>query len=296
MTISNLCELIELQPEIKSRVLSFSDNFDFQSIQHYLEELKIPEQRKSARISLMAELGEDPGHIKILSCMLKAASDAYDFYQEKGISDKIYIDTMKCFTRFINETYAMTGTYAFDREWWTARQIGCLLFRIGELEYEIEKISEIYDISIHIPSDADFSDECCDASFKAAEEFFAQYYPEYADCEYVCHSWLLAPELNELLKPTSNILAFQKRFDITVNGVSDLEYIQWVFKTNSTNISSLKENTSLQKALKNHLMNGKYLSDASGVLNRVGEISSDEEISTSHTTVRTVRYTAVQST
>ena len=33
-----------------------------------------------------------------------------------------------------------------------------------------------------------------------------------------------------------------------------------------------------------------------GHQNRVGEISLDREISTSHTTVRTVRYTAVQST
>lgn len=38
---------------------------------------------------------------------------------------------------FLEEAYERTGRYVFDRYWWTGRQAGCHLFRIGELEYEI---------------------------------------------------------------------------------------------------------------------------------------------------------------
>lgn len=62
-----------------------------------------------AQLELQAILGEDEDNIKILTCMLKASADAYEIYKTKGISDKIYFDTMKCYTRFINETYKMTG-------------------------------------------------------------------------------------------------------------------------------------------------------------------------------------------
>ena len=122
-----------------------------------------------AWLELQTIFGDDEGNIKILTCMLKASADAYAIYKTKGISDKIYFDTMKCYTRFINETYKMTGRLYFDRYWWTARQAGGHLFRIGELEYEMKHIDDKFVISIHIPSDA-------------------EYYPNLANAEYRCHS------------------------------------------------------------------------------------------------------------
>lgn len=123
--------------------------------------------------------------------MLKASADAYEIYKTKGISDKIYFDTMKCYTRFINETYKMTGRLYFDRYWWTARQAGCHLFRIDELEYEMKHIDDKIVIGIHISSDADFSPSAVDKSLTIAKGFFAGYYPNLTNAEYRCHSWLL---------------------------------------------------------------------------------------------------------
>ena len=90
---------------------------------------------------------------KILACMLKASADVYDIYKEKGIGDGIYFALMKCYTRFIDETFRVTGKLYFDRWWWTTRQAGCHLFRIGELEYEMKHIDDSIVIGIHIPSD-----------------------------------------------------------------------------------------------------------------------------------------------
>lgn len=121
MTIYELCDKIDLQNEIKKKVIDFSVKFDFECISCYLNDFKNYNKMREAKLKIQNILGEDEKNIKILSCMLKGAADIYDFYKSQGISEAIFIDTMKCFTRFIDECYKMTGEYAFDREWWTAR-------------------------------------------------------------------------------------------------------------------------------------------------------------------------------
>ena len=136
MDLLTLCDKIQLQPEIKSRVIEFSNDFDFNSVNKQLKGFQNYERMSEALTELQAILGEDTDNVKILSCMLKASADVYDIYQAKGIIDEIYFATIKCYPRFISETYQMTGKLYFDRYWWTTRQAGCHLFRIGELEYE----------------------------------------------------------------------------------------------------------------------------------------------------------------
>ena len=140
MTLFELCNEIAIQSEIKTRVFDFANRFDFNIVDKQLKNFLVYEKMKEARLELQAILGDDEENIKILSCMLKASADIYDIYKAKGISDKIYFDTMKCYTRFIDETFKITGKLYFDRYWWTTRQAGCHLFRIGELEYEIKHI------------------------------------------------------------------------------------------------------------------------------------------------------------
>jgi hypothetical protein len=200
MDILTLSNKIKLQPEIKTRVLEFADNFDFDTIDKQLKFFLIYEKMNEAWLELQSILGDDKDNIKILACMLKASADAYEIYKTKGISDKIYFDTMKCYTRFINETYKMTGRLYFDRYWWTARQAGCHLFRIDELEYEKKHIDDKIVIGIHIPSDADFSPCAVDKSLMKAKKFFTEYYPDLANAEYRCHSWLLDSQLKDMIR------------------------------------------------------------------------------------------------
>ena len=108
MMIKELCDLIKLQECIKERVLAFSESFDFSTIEKILGDFRDYKKMKSARLELQEILGEDEDRIKILACMLKASANLHDIYKGKGISDEVYIETMKCYTRFINETYRMT--------------------------------------------------------------------------------------------------------------------------------------------------------------------------------------------
>ncbi len=261
MDMRELCKKIELQQEIRRPVLEFCEGFDFESVRELLEGLQHMEMEKEARERLKAELGPDPGQVKMLACFLWAAKERYLWYRELGIPESVFVDTMKSFPRFIGECKEITGEYAFDREWWTARQIGGRLFRLGELEYEMTRWNGQPVLSVHIPSDADFTEKKCDGSIRMAREFFhlhKKHFPEYADAEYICHSWLLAPELRELLEPNSNILNFQSRFRIQAVDYEGNDYIEWVFKRRAGEISfeNLPESTTLQKRMKDHLMDG----------------------------------------
>ena len=171
MNVSHLCDKINLQSEIKSQVLAFSNQLDFTTVDKQLKDFLEYEKMNDAQIELQSILGDDKDNIKILACMLKASADAYDIYKKNGISDEIYFDTMKCYTRFIDETHKMTGRLYFDRYWWTARQAGCHLFRIGKLEYEMKYLDDKIVIGIHIPSDADFSSSAVDKSLVDARSF-----------------------------------------------------------------------------------------------------------------------------
>lgn len=266
MDLITLCDKIGLQGEVREKVINFYQTDGFTQVHPFICGLKNMKTEASARKELTHLLGEDPQKTKMLTCMLVCATELYPWYQEKGISETIFFDTMRCFTRFIEECKQMTGQYAFDREWWTPRQVSGILFRIGELEYEMINAESAPAISIHIPSDSILTVKKCDASLESARDFFASYFPEYHGRDYICHSWLLAPELCSLLLPDSNIIAFQHRFRIQRVDYLDTEYTEWVFKTKNTSIADLPENTSLQKNMKRHLLNGGKIGTGYGIL------------------------------
>lgn len=256
MDIVTLCNKIELQDEIKGKVLSFVGNFDFNSVNSILSDFCVYEKMDEARMQLQEYLGEDEDGIKILSCMLKASVDIYDFYKSKGISDDIYFDTMRCYTRFISETHMISGKWCFDRYWWTVRQAGGHLFRIGELEYEIKTIGDKKVIGLHIPSFSNFSKEAVDSSFEMAKQIFEKCIPEVSEYEWVCRSWLLDNQLQNMLKSDSNIVQFQKRFEILDEGETNKESIMWIFQCGFMDYEKLPERTTLQRKVKKHLLDG----------------------------------------
>lgn len=266
MDISTLCAQIGLQFEMEKRVIDFAEKFDFSAVDQPLKEFKNYEKMNEARKQLQAMLEDDEDHVKILACMLKASADLYDVYQRRGICDEIYFDTMRCYTRFLDETYEMTGRLYFDRAWWTVRQAGGHLFRIGALEYEIEPVNDTTVLSIHIPSDADFSPPSVDRSLAAAKEFFSSYSPQLENAEYRCRSWLLDRRLQGMLNRDSNIVRFQDRFAMIDEGEVDTEYYEWLFHTKSDEVKSFPENTLLQRNVKRYLLSGGAIRNTYGKL------------------------------
>lgn len=266
MTIEELCEGIGLPPHITEQVRLNADHFDFRFLDVLQKDFYDYESARKIHTVIEPICGDDPNHTKILSCMLYMSAFTYDIYQEKGILDEIYFATMKCYSRFLLETFRRTGQWRFDRFWWTARQAGAHLFRIGELEYEIRRFPEHVTIGIHIPSDANLLPPAVDASLDSARCFFASYYPEVSECDYICHSWLMDTQLRQLLSAPSNILNFQKRFHIYDMGEESEDAFSWIFQTEKKRIEDFPEATALQRSTKEFLLAGGVLRDSYGLL------------------------------
>lgn len=268
MNLEILCDGIHLQPEIREAVFKYYHSDDFRQTANVLDGLKSMETEAAARVRLKKIFKTDERQIKMLTCMLVCAAEQHAWYEQKNISDDIFFATMRCFTRFIGECKKRTGAYAFDREWWTARQISGELFRIGELEYEKLYENKKPAIGIHIPSDAVLTKENCDQSIADAKRFFTEHFPEFSAADYICNSWLLAPELEGLLPEDSRILGFQKRFVIRAVDYSEPEYIEWVFQTRSRQVEDFPEGSTLQRNMKRYLLNGGKIGNGMGVLRR----------------------------
>lgn len=214
MERQELYHMIDLPPEIIRRLCPLSEDIDFVQAAPYLEQLTDRETAAAAYQSLKAYLREDADNMKMLFCQLECARRVHEKYRAMHIAESVYVDTMKCFARFIEECGRKNGRLFFDRGWWTYRQVSMGIFRIGTLEYEFVEHEGERAIAVHIPSDADLSVGAVDCSLEQAASFFRTYYPNYVYGQYICESWLLSPALLPLLSEKSNIAAFRKRFTI----------------------------------------------------------------------------------
>lgn len=213
---------------------------------------------------LMTKFKENDLGTNLLYCYLQAALKTRETYRAKGIPDDIFVATMGCFQRFIDETIALYGKQRFDRGWWTYRQTSMQLFRLGELEFEYVDENEV---SVHVPSDADLSSEKVDASFAKFKEFTKEFCPEFCNANLYITSWIVNPNITNLLNKESRIARFAKRFEIISEKDNYEDVVYWVFKTfDYSNIKELKEDTSLQRALKKEFLKGERYGEATGII------------------------------
>ncbi len=214
-------------------------------------------------ILLSQEPGEEALGFPVLKEHLLRAYQCWEEYQRLGLSEEIYIDTMACFSRFVREYHQGFGVYGFDRGFWTTRQTGARLFRIGELEYELDGEDDA--VSLHIPSDAALETSQLRASWEQAKAILESPFPEWAGKPWICHSWLLSPDLKALLPENARILKFQQSFTIEQRE-DDGEVKPWVFYRDDTPIPELPEHTTLQRNLKAYLLAGNAFHSGAGTL------------------------------
>ena len=121
-------------------------------------------------------------------------------------------------------------------------------------------------LDVHIPAPGPLTEELCAESYARARALFAAHYPEISPKSFHCHSWMMAPELAEILKPSSHLLAFQKPFLKYPAHTKGEDVLNFVFKLRFTSYADLPEETSLQRALKARYLAGGYLYEYCGVI------------------------------
>lgn len=220
---------------------------------------------------LSKALPNDEWGLQTLTILLRCALHAWRDYHARGIEDAVFTATMKCFSRYEREHEVSYGRIGFDRTFWVPRHLSLLLFRFGELEYELSQPTGL--VHLHIPSDSKLLYPALHGSWQMAQVFFKEHAPAYADAIVRCESWLLSPALKELLPESSRILQFQKAFTPYAYDPDASDYLEWVYKLGQKDrgnvaLTNLPENTFLQKAMKRHLLSGGKVAIGWGTLNR----------------------------
>ena len=120
-------------------------------------------------------------------------------------------------------------------------------------------------ISVHISGNGAFTEDLCEESYARAKEIFKACYPEFEYKAFHCRSWLLDRQLQKFLSEKSNILSFQKRYTLYAGKTKGEDIFSFVFRNNSAEYKDLPEETSLQRALKKHYIDGGYIYEYEGV-------------------------------
>ena len=196
MNVIKYYKKIGLSNNVIAKVIPLLEN-NQEEYKKYIDRLTNRTTSEETFLKIKEDYPNDDKSFIILSIYLLASIKTFEIYKEKGISNKIFYDTIKCISRFISECFVITNEEYFDRDFWAHRQLSLKLFRVGELEYEL---MDDLTISIHIPSDSNLTKKNIEKSLYLFRKFIKKHYPLYIDKTMYCDSWLLSPELKKYLK------------------------------------------------------------------------------------------------
>lgn len=150
---------------------------------------------------------------------------------------------------------------------WAIYFIRIKIIEIGRLQYEYFSTIDNTDIvKIHIPKNDKLNIDLVKKSILDSKEILESIY-KIKNIKYVCNSWLLSNEIYANVSKNSNISKFHDLFDVEDGDdcVSDILNFVWQIKT-CDNYATLQENTTLQKIIKNSLLNGEMFHLGMGTL------------------------------
>lgn len=207
-----------------------------------------------------------------LYLFVRFAADAHEGYKLRGIEDDIYFDTFSDIQVWCLNCFWDFGEYGIEEYKWLQDHVQLRLFKLGRLQFQPHPLDGTLEINgrkvfsnqiilnVHIPQGEPLDNQKVEESFEHAIRFFRGINPVF-----ICDSWLLFPGLNEVLKPESNILQFQKHFFIYKVDNNARQAEERIFNKVSDDFSEYQERTNLQRSAKAYLSSGNKLGIGYGI-------------------------------
>lgn len=220
----------------------------------------------------------EDGPKNLLSCLYMCEA-LERFYQKKGISRQILLETLQDLVKCTVIWTDLKGKLHLGELGWLKNHLHGSIFNLGRLQFNMAPAEQAIPekgirqgepvVEIHIPGGIPLTAEGVDASFRMAEEFLPKYFPEYTFRYYTCHSWLFDPTLRSFLKPGSNILAFQDRFEMTIREASDRLLLD-VFGWDATreNLTNYTPRSGFAAQIKESVLSGTVFYEVTGVIEK----------------------------
>ncbi|MGN6741701.1 MAG: acyltransferase domain-containing protein, partial [Amnibacterium sp.] len=203
-----------------------------------------------------------------LLALLAVADDVRAFHRSRGIPASVSDRSLADLGQQVWVHRRTYGAFGVDTYQWMTLPFTGNLYWLGRLQYNLMQRADGWQLSTHIPETGPLTPESVDDSFAQAAAFFARCFPDYPTSRFHCGSWLLDPQLAEVLKPESNMVRFQKRW--TLEGgpsVADEDAIYFVFrKRGMPDRSTLPRETTLQRAILDKLDAGGHWNSWDGTV------------------------------
>lgn len=213
--------------------------------------------------------------LRVLRFLLDWGVRLKEQYDALGIPEQVFWDGMKDIRIWAEDYYDRHGVPGLAEWGWVATTLSQKVFRLGRLQFEPMPLESpvvcnghvfpegTMVLNVHIPAGEPLDPEAVRASMADAPGFFRKCYQKTAAL-FVCHSWLLSPQLKELLGEGSRIMQFQNLFSVyEVDQERQAE--ERVFGRLEENPEAYPEGTFLRKKMKTALLEGKTFGMGRGV-------------------------------
>jgi hypothetical protein len=137
--------------------------------------------------------------------------------------------------------------------------------RLDLTEWEVVLRPGDQSLEFHIPGGEPLDYTACGESFRRSLEFFAEHFPEIKPRAIYTGTWLLDPQLQDMLPPTANLVRFQREMYLypLVYGKGNERH---VLGSNYKTLDDAPRKTTLQRAIVGHLRAGGEMMAAGGIL------------------------------
>jgi len=221
------------------------------------------EERRDELVALMGTLDQrvdwpfDPGTPWLQAWTLLAAlPDVRAHHAARGVPADVSWASLRDLGRHAALDRRLHGSPGLRKGWWLQLHFRGLIYELGRLQFELRRDH----LSVHIPATGPLLSAACDASFAHAAEFFEHRIA-------MCTSWLLDPTLAAYLPADSNIVGFQRRFELVDEGSeADADVLEFVFHRLEADLGELPQRTTLERALVGHMRAGGHWRSPTGRL------------------------------
>lgn len=162
-------------------------------------------------------------YLVVLSMYLEFALTLYKNYKIKAIDESIFYDTINDIGVWIEECKKETKLFGLKEKYWLTEHLHMRLFKLGRLQFQkrneeddllefnlnfsFDKSNTYY---VHIPRGESLKEDLIKDSLRRALDFYHK-----DEMNLLCESWLLSPNLKNVLEEDTNILKFAKMFKVS---------------------------------------------------------------------------------
>ena len=187
--------------------------------------------------------------------MNKSKTYTKDLYKNTKLSDELFADNIKDLYIWSEKYEKENNVKGFYKEHfkWVDSILEMKVIKLGRLQFEVlENIDDLSNVFEKL------TPEECEKSYDMAINFYKSRGYKFSTVVFVCYSWLLSPNLKNILPEESNIIRFQEKYTFFSSNLNEEnpQIIERVFGNKSENIEDWEEDTSLQRKLKEEWKKG----------------------------------------